>query len=340
MRHHPSVCAPRLASAADAVSLRGASRRAFTLIELLVVIAIIAILIGLLLPAVQKVREAAARAKCQNNMKQLGLAFHSYAGVNGERFPMAYQYVTSPAPNAHAWGVFLLPHIEQDNLFKQYNLNQLFFVGNNGNVIRTPVKTFQCPSNPEQDKIYTCPASMAAAVGLPQFQAAASDYHVTSGVMAILWNLVIQPGDPAAAGDRAGPLEVNKLTPILALTDGTSNTIMLAEISGKNDRWRRGQKVSSGTEQGGGWGDPHSGENWLSGSDSTGVSTPGPCVIGCTNAQPGPTPTTAWGWYSFHTGGVNVLLADGSCRFLAASASPRTVIFMVTRAKGEILPND
>ena len=314
------------------------SRRAFTLIELLVVIAIIAILIGLLLPAVQKVREAAARAKCQNNMKQLGLAFHSFAGINGDKFPMAYQFVTSPAPNAHAWGVFLLPHIEQDNLFKQYNLNQLFLLGNNANVIKTPVKTFQCPSNPEVDKIYTCPASISGAVGLPSFQAAASDYHVTSGVMAVLWNLVIQAGDPAAGGDRAGAMEVNKTTPILALTDGTSNTVMLAEISGKNDRWRRGQKVSTGTEQGGGWGDPFSGENWLSGSDATGVSTPGPCVIGCTNAQPGL--TTAWGWYSFHTGGVNVLLGDGSCRFMAANASPRTVIFMVTRAKGEIIPND
>src|SRR5438034_811174 len=116
-----------------------ARRRAFTLIELLVVIAIIAILIGLLLPAVQKVREAAARAKCQNNLKQLGLAFHSYAGVNNDKFPMSYLFVTSPAANAHAWGVYLLPHIEQDNLFKMYNLQQIFIAGNNANVIKTPV---------------------------------------------------------------------------------------------------------------------------------------------------------------------------------------------------------
>src|SRR5262245_42074899 len=117
-------------------------RTAFTLIELLVVIAIIAILIGLLLPAVQKVREAAARMKCSNNMKQLGLAFHSYANTNSDKFPAAYVFTTSPS-NAHAWGVYLLPHIEQDNLFKQYNLNVPFVVGANATVIATPVKTFQ-----------------------------------------------------------------------------------------------------------------------------------------------------------------------------------------------------
>ena len=309
-------------------------RRAFTLIELLVVIAIIAILIGLLLPAVQKVREAASRAKCQNNMKQLGLAFHSYAGVNSDKFPMSYQFIPSPA-NAHAWGVFLLPHIEQDNLFKQYNLQQIFVTPANNAVIKNPVKTFQCPSNPDQDKIYTCVPALAAAYGLPAFQAAASDYHVTSGVMASLWTVVV---DANPGGDRAGALSVNILTPIQGLVDGTSNTVMLAEIAGKNDLWARGQKVSTSSQQGGGWGDPFSGENWLSGSDTTGATSPGSCVIGCTNSQP--PGSTARGWYSFHTSGVNILLADGSVRFLTASTSPKSICYMVTRAKGEVIPND
>ncbi|AWM37326.1 Type II secretion system protein G precursor [Gemmata obscuriglobus] len=310
-------------------------RRAFTLIELLVVIAIIAILIGLLLPAVQKVREAAARMKCQNNLKQLGLAFHNYALVNNDKFPNAYQFVTTPTPNAHAWGVYLLPYIEQDNLFKQYNLNTIFATGANATVVATPLKTFQCPSAPGENRVYTCVPALASAYGLPSFQAAVSDYHVITGVMGSLWSVV---ADPNTGGSRGGVLSANAQTSILGITDGTSNTLLLGEIVGKNDKWVRGQKTSTATEQGGGWGDPFSGENWLSGSDSTGATSPGSCVVGCTNSQPAG--STARGLYSFHSGGVNVLLCDGSVRFLTSSASAKTVVYLVTKSNGEVLPSD
>ena len=95
--------------------------------------------------------------------------------------------------------------------------------------------------------------------------------------------------------------------------------------------------VSSGDQQGGGWGDPFSGENWISGSDTTGTVSPGSCVIGCTNSEPAG--STGRGLYSFHTGGAQVLLADGSVHFLSSSTGGNVVAYLVTKSNGEVVPS-
>src|SRR5262245_18015185 len=128
-------------------------RRAFTLIELLVVIAIIAILIGLLLPAVQKVREAANRMSCSNNLKQIGLALHNYHDANGT-FPPGQVHTTSGGePATTCWGIELLPYIEQDNAYKRYDKNLLQTAPGNVAVLQTFVKTYLCPSDMNTNRL-------------------------------------------------------------------------------------------------------------------------------------------------------------------------------------------
>ncbi len=197
---------------------RRRSPAAFTLVELLVVIAIIAILIGLLLPAVQKVREAAARSSCTNNLHQIALGLHNYAGDMGW-FPPGYVGMVSPDPNntspGWGWGALLLPYLEQDNLFAQINLAVPVGDPSNEAVCTTILKSYVCPSD-RMTGVFTVYGQDNA----PLAQAATNSYAANSGVGA----------DLDAELDQAnGLFSRNSRIRFTDITDGASNTIAIGE---------------------------------------------------------------------------------------------------------------
>ena len=290
----------------DSVRLHpGRSRlRGFTLIELLVVIAIIAILIGLLLPAVQKVREAASRVKCQNNLKQLGLALHNYEGINNS-FPPAYQ--ASWYGVGWGWGTYLLPYLEQQNLYNQLGLPNAIF----GNGVD------QAPATPllqTRLQIFLCPSDGSSDLNTLKRNHAKSNYRGISG-----------PRDPNSypwGTDFGGVLFWNSRVRILQITDGTSNTLAIGECyldeaTGKVAALWDGMEYSVG------------GFRYISdvfwGVDDADFRLNGP------GAQ-------AFG--SRHNSGANFVFCDGSVQYINNSVSGTTLMILAGRADGLVVPND
>ena len=303
---------------------------AFTLIELLVVIAIIAILIGLLLPAVQKVREAAARAKCQNNLKQIGLGLHNYESTF-QTFPIGHEGAGIQIGN---WRVSIMPNMEQGPLYDQLPTANVSYGGKTfprKDVYNsTPLRNLKVP-------IWQCPSS-----ALPEFQPASwttwwTNYqHMVPGYQGIM-GAYPDPATPSARYSTSnyggwwtnnGMLLWNQSVNIAGCTDGTSNVIFVAEQSGmvKNCGYASGDARN-------GYYTPWGG---CTNSSATGVQScgTGGCGdlwgMGLTSVAYAINTTScpagagfSWGGNtilnSYHTGGINVLLTDGSVRFVPES---------------------
>jgi prepilin-type N-terminal cleavage/methylation domain-containing protein/prepilin-type processing-associated H-X9-DG protein len=244
---------------------RTGRRLGFTLIELLVVIAIIAILIGLLLPAVQKVREAAARMTCSNNLKQLGLAAHNYESANG-RFPRSGEHLANGARTQclHSPLTMMLPYMEQGNVYQQMDLRLRYNEGANaalaasGNGPGAVIKTFLCPSNPLRSNPRDGQGYAASDYAiLPYVEISTANAQVT-GLPAGRYNAAMSSGAyPAsyyttytAAAPDVSPSKCYQLLPssslagidlnyagatIASISDGTSNCILIYEDVGRNE---------------------------------------------------------------------------------------------------------
>ena len=308
-------------------------RSGFTLIELLVVMAIIAILIGLLLPAVQKVREAAARTKCSNNLKQIGLALYNFESANGY-LPSSYR--PPGATVRYSWTPLILPYLEQANLVTNYTESVNWDTPPNLAITSQPVKIFQCPATPPTSILDGNPQPPAVYSQI----VALTDYAAIRSVNAAINSTY--PQIPSGVGI----LVLDQQAKLALVTDGLSNTIMITESAGRPQIYRKGQPFGTfptNKVNGGGWARPASDIDII-GSSADGSTYPGPCAVNCTNgfdmgtAWPIPTfGTDGTGQpYSFHTAGVNTLMGDGSVRFITNSIDIVTFAAMSTAAEGEV----
>jgi prepilin-type N-terminal cleavage/methylation domain-containing protein len=331
--------------------MRHHTRSAFTLIELLVVIAIMAILMGLLLPAVQKVREAAARAKCSNNLKQIGIALHNYHDsmsyfppgyVDGNNNPLSTP--DNDVGPGWGWASFLLPYLEQKNLYQQINFSQPVGTGVNAQASVQPLTNFQCPSDPYQQTFPVYDSSFSSPIAM-----LAHGNYVGCNGWEECFNNAGGDGQGGGSDGFTGGLGMagnglfwrNSRTCIASVTDGLANTIIVGERSGN-----------------------HSPSTWTGavagGRCPAWMATQPPAVYA---APPGPWYDNAdWGealvlahgnashlpsadfpiydpdtFYSMHVGqGANFLFGDGSVHYLTARINPNTYQYLCTIAGGEV----
>ena len=341
----------------------------FTLIELLMVIAIIGILIGLLVPAVQRVREAAARAQCSNNLHQIGLALHHYhdatkffppayvgdPNVQGNAYGVGYPDDNGNGPSGFAWGVLVLPYLEQGPLYRQFNLNAPCWAPENAAAAKTKVPVFICPSASGGSEGFLVQRYTAGSAANPQKPVpfdppiffAHSHYVTNAGIHqpwgrapAYAYDFTVPEPIPANNNQLApmdGPFYRDSKTRVADVSDGLSQTVFLGEHSSylSNKTWVGvvPGAVTAPRLDLYPWPSENNGAGCLVGAHSGPDTHDHPQVI--IHAPNNPFGHTDE-MYSEHPGGCNVLFGDGSVRFISQGIDPFTWVALSTRNAGDV----
>ena len=343
----------------------------FTLVELLVVIAIVATLIGLLLPAVQSVREAARQTSCTNNLRQLAISFHVYESAKKILPPVKRLFSGSislcePRMAHRSWAPDVLPFVEETALMAQYDLSRNWWENADGSapnggtagvldegatgnraLARNHLKLLQCPSAPFanriQDKIEN-PRKTGACGDYFMVAGTGTNFNAAAGLPA--GTVMAGPG-PAEEWSGCGTAAKRPKNTLAKISDGTSKTILLAECAGREDVWRgrtrypanadNGAGANCARAQGGAWATNDNAYGF--GEKNKGWCTPGPTagVIPTALMKVNGSNENGWLVYGFHPAGAGIAMADTAVRFVAEDTDVQVLAQLATRAGGEVV---
>ncbi|PQO40397.1 DUF1559 domain-containing protein [Bremerella cremea] len=318
----------------------GSSRRGFTLVELLVVIAIIGVLIALLLPAVQQAREAARRMQCSNNLKQIGLALHTYHDVHNA-FPAGFWRQTPYTISTFAgpgwgWGAAILPQIEQNARFEALNISNGAYTSDDVAVLQYSqplISGYRCPSAPGKDvNDVMVSGSATYSHGLSTYKGVFGDLNTQATYSGNPDGCTRAQGSCVDGGN--GMFSPNSSVKMRDVTDGTTNTVMVGEVAfGPN-----GTKDNSGNPI------SYLGAVWIgvtpSGASSnvaTFQTLRGVIASGATSREYIINGTNARSFSSHHPGGAQFVLSDGSARFFSATIDQVMINRISARNDGQVL---
>lgn len=314
-------------SASGSWSRRIKVRSAFTLVELMVAVALLALLAGLMLPALLAARDASRQVRCSNNLRQLGLALHQFeaarrflppSGLAGKSLTPAHRALGVPAGPEHGWIVFLLPYLEQQSLYDRYQLAFDWRAPENLAVREQSLPGLLCPASPNPFRLDS------ASTGGFSWRAAPTDYGAVSSVATSLYALGLL--DVSTYQSPEGLLRLNELSSSADMHDGASHQLLVAEDAGRPQKYlTRARQLVSGRTTGAGWADRDN-DFQVHGASHDGQSSPGPCALNCTNSNE---------IYAFHSGGASGLFGDASVRFISQNVGMRTLAAAISRSGRE-----